>query len=55
MGTGVPSSAAKLPGREANHLPAYNAEVKMDWSYTSNPPYACVTWCLIEQQGQHFT
>jgi hypothetical protein len=38
--SGVPRAVAldvKQPRREADHLPPYNAEVKNEWNYTSNP------------------
>jgi hypothetical protein len=37
----VPESLSlevKQPGREADHLPPSNAEVKNAWCYTSTPP-----------------
>jgi len=37
MGTGAPSLEVKRPGREADHSPPSNAEVKNAWSYTSTP------------------
>jgi hypothetical protein len=38
MGTGALSLGVKRPGREADHSPPSNAEVKNAWSYTSTPP-----------------
>jgi len=35
---GAPSLCIKRPGREANHSPPSNAEVKNAWSFTSAPP-----------------
>jgi hypothetical protein len=40
MGTGALSPGVKWPGREADHSPQTNAEVKKTWIYTSTPPYA---------------
>jgi hypothetical protein len=37
---GVLSLGVKRPGRESDHSPPANAEVKKMWIYTSNPPYA---------------
>jgi hypothetical protein len=34
------SPGIKLPGREVNHSPPANAEVKKMWIYTSTPTYA---------------
>jgi hypothetical protein len=34
------SPRVKRPGREADHSPPANAEVKEIWIYTSAPPYA---------------
>lgn len=31
------TSGAKKPGREADHSPVFNAEVKNMWSYTLTP------------------
>jgi hypothetical protein len=41
------SPGVKWPGREVDHSPPSNAEVKNEWSYTSTPPIP--TWCA---QGQ---
>jgi hypothetical protein len=39
MGTaGALSPEVKRPGREADHSPPTNAEVKKPWVYTSTPP-----------------
>jgi hypothetical protein len=35
---GALSLGIKWPGREADHSPQSNAEVKNAWSYTSAPP-----------------
>ena len=34
----------KRPGRDVNHRPPSNAEVKNEWSYTSPPIQAFVAW-----------
>jgi hypothetical protein len=52
VGTGALSPGVKRPGREADHLPLSNAEVKNTWSYTSTPPYF-IALCLIKQ-GDNF-
>jgi hypothetical protein len=38
MGTEGCFSGGKAAGREADHSPPSNAEVKNAWSYTSTPP-----------------
>jgi hypothetical protein len=35
---GAPYPGVKRPGREANHLSATSAEVKITWIYTATPP-----------------
>jgi hypothetical protein len=42
------SLGVKRPGREADHSLPASAEVKKMWIYTSTPPYACMTQCLIK-------
>jgi hypothetical protein len=39
MGTGALSLGVTRPGREADHSPPTNAEVKKTRVYTSTPPY----------------
>jgi hypothetical protein len=39
MGTGGSFPGLKRPGREADHSPPANAEIKKMWIYTSTPPY----------------
>jgi len=41
---GALSLGVKRPGRGADHLLPSSAEVN-EWSYTSTPPYAFMTWC----------
>jgi hypothetical protein len=41
----------KRPGREADHSPLSDAEVKNAWSYTSTPQYVFMAWCLVEHRG----
>jgi hypothetical protein len=36
------------------YSPAYSAEVKNAWSYTSTPPYVFMEWCLVKY-GDNFT
>jgi hypothetical protein len=43
------SSEVKQPERKVKHSPPSNAEVNNAWSYTSNPQYVFMVWCLIEQ------
>jgi hypothetical protein len=43
MGTGALSARAKLQGREADHSPPVNAEVKKIWIYTST--LHTPSWC----------
>jgi hypothetical protein len=44
---GASSPKVKPPGREADHSPPTNPEVKGTWVYTATPPYIFMTWCLI--------
>jgi hypothetical protein len=44
------SSGVKRPGREADHSPPASAEVKKMWIYTSTPPYAFMTQCLVSYE-----
>jgi len=37
------------PDRQADHSLSSNAKVKNAWSYTSNPQYVSMAWCLIKQ------
>jgi len=39
----------KRPGRDVNHRPPSNAEVKNEWSYTSIPPI-----CLYGVDNENF-
>jgi hypothetical protein len=39
------SVGVKRPGREVDHSPTSNAEVKNVWSYISTPQYAFLGWC----------
>jgi hypothetical protein len=43
---GALSQGVKRPGREADHSPPANAEVKKMCIYTSTPPYAFMAYCL---------
>jgi hypothetical protein len=42
MGTGSSFLGVKRLGREVDHSPPTNAEVKKVWIYTSTPPYAFI-------------
>jgi hypothetical protein len=47
MGTGGSfPRGVKRQGREADHSPPTNAEVKKMWIYTSTPPYAFMAYYL---------
>jgi hypothetical protein len=50
----VLSLGIKRPGREADHSPASNAEVKNAWSYTSVPQYASMAWHLVKHTDDFF-
>jgi hypothetical protein len=41
-------SGIRRPGPEANHQPPCSSKVKNACSYTSTPPYVCVTWFLVK-------
>jgi hypothetical protein len=43
MGTWSPSSTVKRPGREADHSPATNTEVKKTRIYISTPPHVFIS------------
>jgi hypothetical protein len=47
---GALSLGIKGPGREADHSPPSNAEVKNAWSYTSTPQYVFMAWCLVNHR-----
>jgi hypothetical protein len=47
MGTGGSFPGIKAAGREADHSPPTSAEDKKMWIFTSTPPYAFMTSCLI--------
>jgi hypothetical protein len=49
------SPEVQRPGREADHSPLTIAEVKKMWIYTSTPPYAFMTQCLIIKHRDNFT
>jgi hypothetical protein len=40
----------KRPGREADHSPPSNTEVKTVWSCTSPLQYACMAWHLVKHR-----
>jgi hypothetical protein len=42
VGTGGSFPGVKRQGREGDHSPPTNAEVKKTWIYTSTPPYAFI-------------
>jgi hypothetical protein len=41
----------KLPGREADHLPQFNAEVKNAWSSTSTLTYVFMALYVLKHRG----
>jgi hypothetical protein len=45
---GLFSLGVKRPGREADHLLPYSADVKNAWYHTSAPQYAFMAWCLFK-------
>jgi hypothetical protein len=49
MGTRSSFPGVKRPGREADHSPPSNSEVKNAWSCTSAPQYVFMVWCLMKQ------
>jgi hypothetical protein len=51
---GTLSPWVKRPGREADHSPPSNAEVKKTWIYTSTPPIRAHSLCGILAQGLSF-
>jgi hypothetical protein len=56
MGTRDSFPGVKRPGREADHSPPYNAEVKKMWSYTSTSQYAFIAWCSVKKKhSDNFT
>jgi hypothetical protein len=51
---GVPgalSPGVKWQGREADHSPPTNAEVKKMWIYTSTPPYVFMSYLYLYLTG----
>jgi hypothetical protein len=51
---GALSLVVKRPGREADHSPPSNAEVKNAWSCTSTPQYVFMAWCSVKTQGKFY-
>jgi hypothetical protein len=47
---GTFSLGIRWPGRDANHSPPVNAEVKNEWSYTSSLPYVFMPWCIVKHR-----
>jgi hypothetical protein len=46
------SLGVKRPGREADHSPPSNAEIKMSGTIPPLPQYALMAWCSVKAQGQ---
>jgi len=40
----------KWPGRETDHLPPSDAEVKNAWSDTHTPPYVLMAWFSVQDR-----
>jgi hypothetical protein len=51
MGTGALSLRVQRKGREVDHSPTSNAEVKNAWSYSSTPQYVFMAWCLVKYRN----
>jgi hypothetical protein len=49
--TGALSPGLKWPGRELNHSPPSEAEIKNVWSYTSTSQYVFIEWCLVKHRN----
>jgi hypothetical protein len=47
---GALSLVVKQPGRETDHSPPSNAEVKNAWNDTSTPQYILMVWCLVKHR-----
>ena len=45
------SEVVKQPGREADQPPLSRTDVQNDWSCTSTPSHAVMSWCLIKHCG----
>jgi hypothetical protein len=50
VGTRGSFSDVKRVGREADHSPLSNTEVKNAWSYNSSPHYAFMDLCSVKAQ-----
>jgi hypothetical protein len=48
------SPGVKWPGREADHLPPYIAEVKNGWLYISISQYVFMEWCLVKHRDNFY-
>jgi hypothetical protein len=47
------SLGIKRLGREADHSPPSNSEIKNAWSYSSTPQNVFMAWCSVKKvQGQ---
>jgi hypothetical protein len=53
-GTGGAFLEVRRPERETNHSLPSSVEVKNTWNYTSTPPYAFMSLCLVKH-GDNFT
>jgi hypothetical protein len=52
---GALSLKVKRPGREADHSPVVNADIKNAWSYFSTPPYVFMSWYLVKYRDFTFS
>jgi hypothetical protein len=50
MGMEDLSLGVKQSGRKANNSPPTNDEVNNEWSYTSDPQYVFMAWCLVKRR-----
>jgi len=48
---GALSMGVKQPGHEADHSPPSSAKIMNTWSYTSNPQYIFMAWCLVKHRN----
>jgi hypothetical protein len=55
MGTGALPQDVKRPGREAEHLPPYSADINNFCRYSSTPPYVFMAWCSVNKRTDNVT
>jgi hypothetical protein len=49
------SLGVKRQGREADHSPPFNAEVKNAWNHTSIPQYSFMAWRSVKKKSRGTT